>query len=163
MKHAVPLARGPAGRPARGFTVVELLISVLIVGVLAGIAYPAYAGYREKVRVRTAVQDIAILSGLVKAYVLDHAGAYPPNLVAVTGGAVKSDPWGNPYQYLNFASPGAAGLARKDHALVPINSDFDLYSMGPDGRSAPALTARDSRDDIVRANDGRYVGVASAY
>jgi general secretion pathway protein G len=46
---------------------------------------------------------------------------------------------------------------------VPINTDFDLYSMGPDGRSAPPLTASDSRDDIVRANNGRFVGIAADY
>jgi len=46
---------------------------------------------------------------------------------------------------------------------VPINTDFDLYSMGPDGRSAPPLTAKHSRDDIVRANDGAFIGLASDY
>ena len=55
------------------------------------------------------------------------------------------------------------GHARKDHSLVPINTDFDLYSMGPDGRSSPPLTAKASRDDIVRANDGAFVGVAADY
>jgi general secretion pathway protein G len=145
-----------------GFTIVELLISLLIVGILVSIAYPAYNRYQEKIRVRTAVQDIAILSALVKAHADVH-GEYPATLGAATGGTPKADPWGRPYQYLNFALPGARGLARKDHALVPINSDFDLYSLGPDGRSSPPLTASHSRDDIVRANDGRYIGVASEY
>jgi general secretion pathway protein G len=58
---------------------------------------------------------------------------------------------------------GARGHARKDHSLVPINTDFDLYSMGPDGRSAPPLTAQHSRDDIVRANNGTFIGIASEY
>jgi general secretion pathway protein G len=55
------------------------------------------------------------------------------------------DPWGNPYQYLPLdgASPpgggGAAAHARKDRFLVPIDTDFDLYSMGKDGQSASAL------------------------
>ena len=52
---------------------------------------------------------------------------------------------------------------RKDKYLVPINSDFDLYSMGKDGQSAAALTAKISKDDIVRANDGQYIGLAEAY
>jgi general secretion pathway protein G len=55
------------------------------------------------------------------------------------------------------------GSIRKDKNLVPINSDFDLYSKGPDGKSTPPLTAKDSLDDIVRANDGGYFGVASKY
>ncbi|HNS56268.1 MAG TPA: hypothetical protein PKO34_04360, partial [Smithellaceae bacterium] len=56
-----------------------------------------------------------------------------------------------------------AGSARKDRFLVPVNSDFDLYSMGPDGVSTLALTAKNSRDDIIRANDGAYIGTAAGY
>jgi general secretion pathway protein G len=52
---------------------------------------------------------------------------------------------------------------RKDKNLVPINSEYDLYSVGPDGRSVGPLTAKHSRDDIVMANDGRFIGVASDY
>ena len=72
---------------------------------------------------------------------------------------------GHPCQYLNMHSgdPDIAGKRRKDKNLVPINSDYDLYSKGPDGASVPALTAAKSRDDIVRANDGAYVGIASGY
>ena len=69
------------------------------------------------------------------------------------------DPWGNPYGYLNLGDPAARGHARKDHSLVPINTDFDLCSMGLDSRSAPPLTARHSSDDIVRANDGAFYGL----
>ena len=47
--------------------------------------------------------------------------------------------------------------------MVPINTDFDLYSKGPDGKSATALTAKISQDDIIRANDGQYIGRASEY
>jgi general secretion pathway protein G len=52
---------------------------------------------------------------------------------------------------------------RKDRNLVPINTDFDLYSVGPDGDSQAPLTAAASRDDIVRANDGRFIGKAEDY
>ncbi len=52
---------------------------------------------------------------------------------------------------------------RKDRFLVPLNSDFDLYSKGPDRKSVPPLTAEASRDDIIRANDGGYIGLASEY
>jgi general secretion pathway protein G len=55
------------------------------------------------------------------------------------------------------------GQARKDRSLVPINSDFDLFSMGRDGQSQPPLTAGPSRDDIVRGNDGGFVGRAADY
>jgi general secretion pathway protein G len=55
------------------------------------------------------------------------------------------------------------GKARKDKFLVPINSDYDLYSDGQDGQSASPLTAKASQDDIVRAANGRYVGLASQF
>ena len=52
---------------------------------------------------------------------------------------------------------------RKDKNLVPVNTDYDLYSMGEDGRSVGPFTAKASRDDIVRANDGGFVGLAADY
>ena len=73
------------------------------------------------------------------------------------------DPWGKPYQYLVVAKAKGKGKLRKDRFLVPISSDFDLYSMGPDGKSVPPLTAKVSQDDISRANEGGYVGLASEY
>ena len=42
--------------------------------------------------------------------------------------------------------------------MVPVNSDFDLYSMGKDGASASPFTAKSSQDDIVRAFNGGYYG-----
>jgi general secretion pathway protein G len=72
------------------------------------------------------------------------------------------DPWGAPYVYLNLDGV-PIGLMRKDQALVPINSDYDLYSKGPDGASVAPLTAVTSRDDIVRANNGSFIGIASDY
>ena len=55
------------------------------------------------------------------------------------------------------------GKPRKDHFLVPVNSDFDLYSMGADGNSQAPFTADASYDDVVRAYDGRYVGLVSEF
>jgi general secretion pathway protein G len=72
------------------------------------------------------------------------------------------DPWGAPYVYLNLDGV-PIGLMRKDQALVPINSDYDLYSKGPDGASVAPLTAMASRDDIVRGNNGAFIGVAADY
>lgn len=63
----------------------------------------------------------------------------------------------------NGGGGGIAGMARKDRFLVPINSTYDLYSMGADGRSALPLTAQHSHDDIIRANDGTYIGLAELY
>jgi general secretion pathway protein G len=73
------------------------------------------------------------------------------------------DPWQAPYQYLDFTGTHGNGGKRKDHNLVPINTYFDLYSMGEDGASTSPLTAPQSQDDIIRANDGGFVGLASDY
>lgn len=149
-------------RPScRGFTLIELTLVVAVVAVLALLAFPKYADYKERVRVTQARQDIVLMSVTIALYWND-ARDYPSSL-AVVGLDSRLDPWGRPYRYLNLQGGHGHGHARKDHSLVPINTDFDLYSMGPDGRSAPPLTAQHSRDDIVRANNGQFVGVASTY
>jgi general secretion pathway protein G len=55
------------------------------------------------------------------------------------------------------------GPLRKDGKLNPLNTDYDLYSVGADGLSAGPLTAMQSRDDIVRANNGAFVGLGEDY
>lgn len=159
--HALTAGWLPPRRRQKGLTIVELMIATIIVGVLSSIAVPAYQNYRERIRITQAKHDIATMSALIANHFQD-ARAYPGSLSDV-GLAGMRDPWGNPYGYLNLGDRSARGHARKDHSLVPINTDFDLYSMGPDGRSSPPLTARHSRDDIVRANDGAFIGVASDY
>jgi len=55
------------------------------------------------------------------------------------------------------------GQVRKDKSLHPLNTDYDLYSMGPDGQTAKPLTSSKSQDDIVRANNGGFVGLGKDY
>ena len=86
----------------------------------------------------------------------------PDNLNDLGRGNIL-DPWGNPYQFLNFANVKGMGQMRKDRNLVPINAHFDLYSMGKDGKSQTPLTAKVSHDDIIRANNGSFIGIASDY
>ena len=58
--------------------------------------------------------------------------------------------------------PGAEDN-RRTKGANPLNTDYDLYSMGKNGMSAPALTDDVSQDDIIRADDGAYTGLASGY
>jgi general secretion pathway protein G len=146
---------------APGFTLLELLVALAILAVLAAIGLPAYSNYVERARVHQAITDIRFLNVLVRKYEDDHRDV-PAGLGAI-GQADKLDPWGRPYVYLKLVKPATAGTARKNKNLVPINSQFDLYSLGRDGKSKPPLTSAASLDDVVLANDGGFVGLAAEY
>jgi general secretion pathway protein G len=148
-------------RRASGLTIVEFMLAVAALAALAALAWTSYAGYRDRVRVATAAYEIASISALVSAYAVDNR-ALPESLAAVGEGA-RVDPWGRPYRYVNHEAKHSRGEWRRDKNIVPINSDFDLFSEGTDGASRPPLTAKVSRDDIVRANNGRFIGLASDY
>jgi general secretion pathway protein G len=148
-------------RRARGFTLIELMTAVALVAVLSSLAVSGWGGWRNKARTKKAQEDILAISAVVDQHLQD-TGALPADLAAVGRSGLR-DPWGNAYEYLPLVTPAAKGHARKDHSLVPLNSDYDLYSKGPDGATAAPLTANASRDDILRANNGRFVGPASMY
>ena len=141
-----------------GFSLVELLIIIAIIGTIASIALAIYKTALEESRRTRTIGDIkAIEADLIVHYT--QTRTFPESLAEV-GHGQRHDPWGTPYQYLNFESAKGKGKMRKDRFLVPINSNFDLYSMGPDRKSQAPLTAKASRDDIIRANDGGFVGPA---
>ena len=147
-------------RRRRGFTLIEMMIVAVITGILAALAIPNYVRIRDRAMIARAVGDIDALQFDIQEYTLRNGGL--PTTLAGIGRAGLEDPWGNPYQYLPIAGTGKGGF-RKDRFLVPINSDYDLYSMGADGASQAPLTAKTSQDDIVRANDGGFVGLAKDF
>ena len=132
-KRSVPIS---APCPQCGFTLIEIMVVIVILGVLAALIVPKVMSRPDEARVVAAKQDIATLSQALKLYRLDNK-AYPTieqGLAALTGKPVlpplpegwkaggyverlPADPWGRPYQYLN---PG-------------IHGEIDVFSYGADG------------------------------
>lgn len=150
--------------PRGGFTLIELLIAVAILGVLAAMAAGRYEAYIERVRVTRATLDIEAISAEIDGQTAE--GAAPPASLAVIG-LPPNDPWGFPYRYLPLRDATGQriniGRARKDRFLVPLNDDYDLFSIGRDGRTNVRIVHAASRDDVVRANNGAFVGRADQY
>ena len=144
-----------------GFTLIEILIVIAILATLAAIAIPAYSNYIQRAKIARCIAEIRTLESEIAAYQGNNDNL-PDNLTDLGRGNIL-DPWGNPYQFLNFANVKGVGNMRKDRNLVPINAHFDLYSMGKDGKSQSPLTAKASHDDIIRANNGSFIGIASDY
>lgn len=129
----------------RGFTLLELLVVMVIIGLLVGYVGPKYFSHLGKSEVKAAKMQISALRKALDVYRLDN-GSYPDQqqglsvLITAPQGstkwhgpylekAVPNDPWGNPYIY---RIPGE-------------NKEFDLISLGADGR--PGGTAENA--DIV--------------
>jgi general secretion pathway protein G len=135
------------------------MIVVIIIGILATLGTSGYLSMVDRARNVRALGDIRAISFAIDDYMMTNR-VYPPDLNAI-GEDDRLDPWGNPYVYGPVVGNG--GGTRKDKNLVPINTDYDLYSKGADGKSAPALTAAISKDDIVRAANGGFIGLAENY
>jgi general secretion pathway protein G len=157
----VPNVRRARPYRAQGFSLVELLVVVAIILTIAAIAIPNLMSAIDLAKVARAVADITNLEEEIGLYQSIN-NVLPDDLSQVGYGGFL-DPWGNPYQYLNHSTMKGNGKARKDRFLVPLNSDYDLYSKGKNGKSSSPITASDSQDDVIRASDGSYVGLASHF
>lgn len=116
-----------------GFTLVEVMVVVVILGVLAMLIVPRVVGRTDDARVAAARHDISALAQTLKLYRLDN-GRYPTNEQGLEALVAKPqrppeptnwrpyldklplDPWGNPYRYLN---PG-------------VHGEIDIFSLGAD-------------------------------
>ena len=150
----------------QGFTVVELLLVLAVVGILAALGG---AGFQEIIENRKNDQAIADLHRIqveiTRFYTPNNV--YPGTLDQID--MDLEDPWGNPYVYNNLENgpkDGAGkpmGPHRKDKNLNPLNTDYDLYSLGRNGDSKAQITFKTSLDDIIRARNGAYIGLAEDY
>lgn len=129
---------------------------VAIIGTLSAIAIPRMHDAVEKARVARAIGDIKAIQTNI-----DTRDSIPDDLSVL--GPVPLDPWNRPYVYNKFEDRNVPHGARRDRFLVPINSTYDLYSLGKDGSSNPSLNAKASQDDVIRGNDGGFIGLGSRY
>jgi len=120
----------------RGFTLIEVMVVIVILGILAALVVPKVMGRPDEARVVAARQDISAIMQALKLYKLDNR-RYPSAEQGLSALVTKpsvaplpdnwksyldklpSDPWGKPYQYLN---PGLRG-------------EVDVMSFGADGQS----------------------------
>jgi len=241
----------PDARRQAGFTLLELLIVVGILGILASIGVPQYRAALQTARVGKAKHELRTISNAVDSFTANNQGMLPLTLYQVGFGG-KRDPWGVPYCYLNYGDGTgdgldwaiAAGLVdpstfapvvggagggdggfdffgasapqdvprrgtvsinyermseragrqlnliergalaeaaqsqgafsiftgvptevtrRRDRYMFPLNTDYDLFSLGPDQRTASSLGEAVGLDDVIRANNGGFFGRASDY
>lgn len=150
-------------RKNRAFTLIEVALVLLIAGLMFGIVRPVYLNMVDTGKSDSVVDEVKDIELKINDFYKDN-GFYPDSLIEVYG-EIPLDPWGNPYEYLRIDGGKfeGKGKLRKDKNLVPINTDYDLYSMGPDGKSVSPLTGNSSKDDIVRGRNGQFVGLATDY
>jgi general secretion pathway protein G len=153
-------------RRTLAFTIIEVIIVVALMATLSAIVIPLYSNYTKEARILKAVVDIRLMEEAIASFERQN-GRLPDSMeeFAHLIDVDKPDSWGYPYVYVKMIYDGKKKPinARKDKFLKPLNTDYDLYSIGPDGLTKDSLDFKDSLDDVVRAADGEYVGLASEF
>jgi general secretion pathway protein G len=140
----------------KGFTLVELLMVVAIIGVLATLSIPLFTSYINKTKNAKAMTEIRNLSTEISSYNLDR-GSFPEALTDLRPGPFN-DPWLRGYEYINIANHPGTELMDKPNFFA-LNKDYDLFSKGADGDFVRTGGNPLNLDDIVRANDGAFIGL----
>jgi general secretion pathway protein G len=143
----------------RAFTLVELMLVVAAIALLTTMAMSSYQKFTDRARNAQAASDIREIDAMITRFYTQNS-RYPVDLAEIN--VSKKDPWNYDYQYRDF-STAKLSQKRKDGGLQPINSDYDLYSKGKDGRTAIKINTGDGADDIVRGRNGNYVGLGKDY
>jgi len=142
-----------------GFTVAETLIATALLAFTVDAALARISTQIEQTRIERAKDEITHIGAEIEVYRARHHEL--PGSLTDLDSAVPLDPWAHPYEYVNFDAHGTVG--QRTFEGLPINSDYDLYSRGADGRTDVNLRSETAHDDIVRARDGAYVGPASDF
>lgn len=147
-------------------TLLEVLLAALIVSILTAAAIPKVYWAIERAKVARAISDISALSSALNQYQIDKPALPASSLTDLVPNYmdhIPKDPWGEDYQYYNHQTASGSGFKRMDGPIVPINSRFDLYSKGKNKLSTPNIQGAPSKDDVIMASDGGFIGLAKEY
>ncbi len=132
-----------------GFTMIEIMLVVIIIGVLAAMVVPNFAGRTQQARTARAVSDIANIATSIDLYELDH-GKYPESLDELvskeppSGTGIDPNAWNGPY--LKKGLPKDPWNRQYEYNKdSQHNQEYDLFSLGADG--APG------NDDVTNWNE----------
>lgn len=130
-----------------GFTMIELLVVVAVLGILAMLSIPTYNEFVSRAKNGRAKQEVRLLEREIIDYFM-QTESLPLTLGEIRRGDLK-DPWGNLYVYSRTPIRNRFG--------ANLNSDFDIFSMGKDGNTDPVVSSAAGKDDLVRGADGAFL------
>lgn len=172
----------------KGYSLAELMIVIVILGILLSFAIAYFGGsgidcrdknparlptmgnpcpscsFIERAKIANAIGKLGAVNIALNRFELSH-GRYPSSMdeLLFLSETDRIDPWGNPYVFFSFEGVNGNGPKRKFLSAVPVNRYFDVYSMGPDGKTATPMVSEPGGDDIIIAADGSYIGIACYY
>ncbi len=137
---------------AAGFTLVELLTVVAIIGVLSMLVLPSYTVFVTRAQNGRAKSEVRLLEIEINGYLME-TGSLPASLADIKRDDLV-DPWKSTYVYSNTPTRARFGDL--------INDDFDLYSLGADRASDPggSVAVGAGKDDVLRGANGTFIGLA---
>lgn len=140
---------GRAWQSTRGFTLIELMVVVVIIGVLSALAWPTFEGQVNRAKVGRAAAEVKSLMSLVELYKIEHdeypAGGEFVNLVqengypnwGETGEKAFLDPWENPYKY----------------SVEGKNTKYFIWSDGPKGAKTNGILGESGNREPKKDED----------
>ncbi len=149
-------------RENRGVALVRILVTVAIIAIVGTVAVPISRDYLDSSHTAQAVSDLGAIEIAIARYKAQNRGELPASLDQLRVGG-WNDPWGHPYRYNNLEVVETASPVRVDAGSNPLNRDYDLYSLGKDGRTGESLASPFSTDDVIRALGGNFFGSAVEY